>query len=270
MNIIRSDYRENLGLILRWLVVFWGLSILNMIVIYILDSDSIQDFFIRNLLDSDSKILKIFLPFGTNSLLERYMNFNNILLLMFICLIFLSINVGLKSLAKEQGLGSIDYLYLGFINRTDLYFYKIIASMISIISFVLIAYLSSSLVYSLIFITSMEEMIYESIHKLILIFFTSSCLASITTMISAFLNNLSKRGVIVFALNILIIGAYLIYVLEIESNFFIRSMPLNNLINFVIDGEFIVYICQLLVYIILILVSSFVGISHYNKKDLII
>lgn len=269
MTTIRNEYSENIATKFKWILIFVGLFLINIISVYIVNTDSINSMFSKAIMGTDHILVDLIFPLGPEVIMSPTENFLYIIHILNFCTIFFALDISLKSLAKEQARGSIEYTYMGGISRSDFYLHKLFACILSFISFMVLSTIIGSLVYSIIFGLSLADLILQIIPELILVFFTSLLICSFGVFVSSLMNSLRFVSLIKLLVFVGICISYFFYIRSDMASLIFAFMHLNSLLYFTTGGDFAFYIIKLVIYLVLVIILSYIGITHYNKKDLI-
>lgn len=269
--ILTNEYKSNIGRQITWFI-FILIMITMLILAYpIINDPSVQPIVENNLENIPEMIKNSIFPFGVEAFGNLELYYDSLLIFVTIMICIYSLNIGLNSVAKEQGFGTIEYLYINPISRNDILFNKYIANLISIFVLVVLIFLSSGYVFSYVSEVDFIEVLRNNFIKFLIIFSEGILMLSLGTMISTF----SKRTAGLSLISTLMIFGLLVLNILISLEF-INVGPIKTLIPFrtlqeldlsnIVNTVLIILISKVLISALLMIL----GMITYNNKDLII
>lgn len=270
MSTLINEYKFNIGKQITWFVFLIIIVAMFMLAFPIVNDPSVQPIVESNLRDIPANIKDVIFPVGIEAFGNLRLYFKTILVFISVMVSIYSLNIGLSSLAREQGYGTIEYVYINPITRTEILTYKFVANLLNLIFLVLLLLLSTSYAYSYVGELDLMEVIQSQIRNFVVIFFQGLLFLSLGTMISAFAKRTSGLGGIgsliilaILILNILISSK----MIDIPGHIFIPLRTLQETYDFDITRLSMALLIGSLVPSIAFLL---IGNLYYDRKDLIV
>lgn len=270
MLLIISEYKSNFSKQTTWYVLTTILVVMLLFAFPIINDPSIQPILESNFNDIPNSIKNVIFPFETSSLYNLRLYFNNLLLLVSFIVSIYGLNIGLNSLAKEQGYGTIDYLFINPITRGEIVLYKFIANLFNLLFLVILLFLSSCYAYSYIGEVDFINIMIEKSISFIVIFTQGMFFLSLGTMVSAFakrtssLNGVGSLIIITFLILNILISSKILYVP------FKEFIPLRTLQETIDYNQSLLLVSVAISHIVPTIVFYIIGNVYYERKDLII
>ncbi len=274
MSIFSNEFNYNTNKMIAWFVVIILLTSMFLFAFPILTDPTIQPFIYNNINRIPEKLTSILLPFGPDTFNNIDSFFNTIMLFTQFLLSIFALSLGLISVAREQGFGTIDLLYINPVSRKEIVIKKFIANIILL----LIINILIDIIATFIYIYLSESQIMDSINNnLILyisIFLETILFLSIGTMISC----LSRRTAYMGLIGLIIVAGFLALYVSISTNILpinnssIRALiPYNTTIEVLKNTDLILNIVILsLSKLVPAIIFLILGKLYYNRKDLIV
>lgn len=269
--ILTNEYKSNIGRQLTWFIFLVIMTSLFLLAFPIVNDPSVAPIVLNNLDLIPTNISNVIFPYGIEAFSDFEIYFDTILIFIQLIICIFAVNIGLNSLAKEQGFGTIDYLYINPVSRNQILFSKFLGNLLSILVLLILTLIFSTFIYSYISELNFIDVLTTNLIKFAVIFLESILFLSFGTMISAFSKRVS--GLTGFA-TLLIFGLLVlntIISLEIFDLGIINSLiPLRTLqeidLNNAVNVLLILFISKIAISILFIIISS----VTYNRKDLIV
>lgn len=235
----------------------------------------IKDPSIKTIVDSTvssmpDSFIRVIFPFGVEAFNEIKMYSDSIHVGINIIVSIFALSLGLYSTAKEQGEGTIEYIYINPVSRSEIYFYKFFANLLNLIILCLLLWGATSFIYSYIGELEFMDILKESVDSYILILGTGFLFLALGTFISA----MNKSTMNMSLLNLLIILLVLVInivislgVLNLQNLDFI---PFSNYVELINDGIVNIGIKLLIFNVVPGILLLLLGYIIYDKKDLTI
>ncbi len=270
MSILINEYKSNFGKQITWFVFLLIIVSMFMLAFPIINDPSVQPIVESNLRSIPSQITQVLFPLGIESFNNLRLYFRTILIFISLMVSIFSLNIGLASLAKEQGYGTIEYIYINPVTRSEIMVSKFIANLINLIILVIILLLATSYAYSYVGELDLMDSIRSQIRNFIVIFFQGLLFLSIGTMISSFAKRTSGLGGIgtLIILGLLILNVLIsAQMIDIPLHWLIPLRNLQETFDFettrlgvsILLGSFVPSLIFLLI-----------GNINYDRKDLLI
>lgn len=266
-----NEYKGNLGKSFTWFVFLLIIISMFLLAFPIINDPSVGPIVVNNLDLIPESITDVVFPYGLEIFEDYELYFKSILVFVQFIVVVFALNIGLMSLAKEQGFGTIDYLYINPISRTDILVSKYIANLIHVISFSIISFLIGIFIFTYISEVDFLSTIKGYIVELVIVIFEGIMFLSLGTMISALskrisgLNSLATIIMLVVLLINIVLSLELINIGPLSSLIPLRTLQQTNptdLVTTLIN----LGVGKLLPSILFIVIAYI----SYNKKDLTI
>lgn len=270
MRVMMNEYKSNLGKQLTWLLFIVILGIMILLAFPIINDPSVEPIVKTNLDIIPDKLSNVLFPLGTDAFSSIDLYFKTILVGINLMFGIYSLNIGMNSLAKEQGYGTIEYLYINPITRGEIFTSKFIGDVLNILILNILILLAMSYGYSYILETDFLNLMMDQISYFIIIFLNGLMFLSLGFMISAFANRTSGLG----GISAFIIIAFLVLNILISAN--IVNIPLVEFVPFRTLQETFYLEFEKLGLVLLIskilptIVFLIIGSLYYDRKDLVV
>lgn len=269
--ILTSEYKSNLGKQITWLIFLIIMTTMFLLAFPIFNDPTVQPIVENNLNNIPKSISNAIFPFGIESFTDISLYFDSILLFIQLMISIYSLNIGLMSLAKEQGFGTIEYLYINPVSRSEIILKKFIGNLFNILILVILSCLIANYAYSYIDKVDFIESVKTNMIKYIIIFLEGFLFLSIGTMISSFAKRTSNLGAILFfVISTVIVINILASLGKIGSPLLNVFFPLRLLQDLNLNDLAKVIIVLIIGKIIIGLFFYIIGHIHYNRKDFIV
>lgn len=270
MSIFYEEYKSNLIRKYTWILLIVILAFMILLAFPIINDPSVQPILEKNIVLVPQGLQNILLPFGTETLTNLNLYFKTIVSHMNLLVCIYALTIGLLSVAKEQGYGTIEYIYNNPISRSSIITFKLIANIISNFTFILILALSSVFIMTYLNDIDFTDGIFTYYNGFIILFFNSIMFTSLGMLISSFNSRTRHLSYINFLVVFLLILVNILYVFNILSIPFISYIPFVDIINLfdldIINLLVIIGATKVIPTIIFIVLTYLV----YGKKDLVI
>ncbi|NLD16000.1 MAG: ABC transporter permease subunit [Tissierellia bacterium] len=270
MSILINEYKVNFGKQITWFVFLVIIVTMFLLAFPIINDPSVQPIVETNLNDMPETIKNVIFPLGVEAFSNLRLYYNTLLIFISLMVSIFALNIGLGSLAREQGFGTIEYIYINPISRGEILLYKLIANISNLLILVVALLLATSYAYSYVGDVSFIETIRSQVNDFITIFLQGFLFLSLGIMISSFSKRTTGLGgvgtIIILALlllNVLVSGK----MINIPLHEFIPLRTLQETYNYDVSRLVISWLIGSLIPSILFLL---IGNVNYERKDLII
>ncbi len=270
MSILINEYKINFGKQITWFVFLVIIVTMFLLAFPIINDPSVQPIVESNLKDIPETIKNVICPLWIEAFNNLRLYYNTILIFVSFMVSVFALNIGLGSLAREQGFGTIEYIYINPISRGEILVYKFIANVLNLLFLLIALFIAITYAYSYVGDVDFIETMRSQINNFITIFVQGFLFLSLGTMISSFSKRTTGLGgistIIILALlllNILISGK----MISIPGHEFIPLRTLQETYNYDISRLFISWLIGSLIPSIVFLL---IGNINYERKDLII
>lgn len=269
--ILINEYKYNISRQITWFIFLLIMITMFLFAFPIINDPSVQPIVENNLENLPDAITNIIFPFGIAAFTDFALYYDSMLVFVIVMISIFALNIGLNSVAREQGLGTIEYLYINPISRNDILLSKYVANILSLLILILAIYLSSSYVYYYVGEYNFIEVLGNNFMKFVIAFMEGLLLLSIGTMISSF----SKRTVGLSLIATLIIFGLLILNMLISIEFinldFINSViPFRTFQELNLSNLGNVFLNLVVSKVAVSAIFIIIGVITYKNKDLII
>lgn len=259
LNITKFNLKVNRSNIIGWLIAIFSIMFLYMILFpYVKDIGAAK----MEMLPED--MLKLF---GLNSLSDMYNFINYFGMIFMIILVAISIysaTFSAKLICKEEYNKSIEFLNSLNVNRSEIYYSKVLTAFISV-TFVLFGAFSSSLIAGL--INGGSTFILSDFITIVKI---SSISAYIYLSVSFLISGITSKINVSSASSIVVLVSYMIGYLGVllDKKWIMYFSPFDtlNATNVLSISNNTMYV--LLIYFVIIVTSILLGNKFYKKRDL--
>lgn len=270
MKVLINEYKSNISKQLTWFLFIVILGIMVLLAFPIINDPSVEPIVKTNLEHIPTNVSNVIFPLGKEAFSSIELYFKTILVGVSFMFGIYSLNIGLDSLAKEQGYGTIEYLYINPITRGEILTSKFIGNVLNLLILAALLLVAMSYGYAYVIDTDFVSLMTNQVSHFIIIFFNGLLFLSLGTMISAFSNRTSGLG----GISAFIIIAFLVLNILISAN--IVQIPLVEFVPFRTLQE--TYSFEYNKIIMTLLISKiipsiiFIAISYiyYDRKDLVI
>lgn len=272
MSIFNNEYSSNIGKQLTWIIFLLVMTVMLMLAFPIINDPSVSPIIINTISNIPESVINVFFSNGLITFENLPIYFDSILIFIQFMVCIFAFNIGSISLAKEQGFGTIDYMYINPVTRNEIVIKKTLANILSLLFLTIIMFLISTYAYSYVaeidFISSLKEYFL----KFTVIFLEGLLFLSLGVLISSFAKKtvgLSYISTIIFvlvlALNILISIKIVKIPVFLEGIIPLRTLQILNF-NDLFQYSLMLIVSKILPTIIFITIA----LLNYNRKDLIV
>ncbi|MDO5725949.1 MAG: ABC transporter permease subunit [Tissierellia bacterium] len=257
-------------------MIIWLLVMIILLGVFLAIYPTFQKEEMKVILDNGVEALPetvkdIILPQGVDGLHNIYEYSANILMLLSFFIAIFAISTALNSVSREQGFGTIDYLYSNPISRTEIIISKFLAIIINYLVFILLMF--GALIGMIMFLEKQSDImgIFLNLSDIVIGFLVFGFVfISIGFLISSILKTTRANSTIAFLIVLIsIILPVLRYfkivkVSETISNM-VSPLTVYNPINIINTG---LAIKTTIIYLIFGIVALILSLIIYNNKDL--
>lgn len=272
MSIFNREFSSNLGKQFTWIVFLIIISVITMLAYPIITDNSVSPIILDSLTKIPNLVNKILFPFGLDVFDNVKLYFTSSLIFVQFMICIFSLNIGMMSLAKEQGFGTIDYLYINPVSRTEIFLDKFLANALNLFFLVVITCLTSVYIYSYVSEINYLDAIMDYIFTYIVMFIDGLLFLAIGTFISSLSKRTASLGYIATFIFIIILVLNLLVTIEVfnTSPFIEGLIPLRSIRVINEYSQNLLYIVLIVGKLIPAVIFSILGIIIYNKKDLLV
>lgn len=272
MSIFSREFSSNLGKQFTWVIFLIIISVMTMLAYPIITDNSVSPIIIDSLTKLPESVNKIILPFGLEIFDNVELYFTSTLIFAQFMICIFSLNIGLMSLAKEQGFGTIDYLYINPVSRSEIFFDKLLANAINLFFLVAITALTSVYIYSYVAEINYINALMDYLFTFIVIFADGLLFLALGTFISSLCKRTANIGYIAsFVFIILLILNLLVTISVFNTSPFVQGLiPLRSIRVLNEYSQNLIYTVLLVGKLLPAVIFSILGILIYNKKDLVV
>ena len=270
LNILSQEYKNNITKQLTWLIMILIIYGMILFAFPIIKDPSIKTIVDTTINTLPETLIKIVFPFGTEALSDIKMYSVSLHVGINILVSIFALGLGLYSTAKEQGEGTIEYLYINPISRGEIYFNKFIANFLNLA--ILIALLLGATAYIQAYIAELNfvNVLKDSINSYIIILGTGFLFLSLGTFISAMNKNTINMSLINLLIILMILIVNVIITMGILSLPSLEFVPYRSFVELVNNNIPNIGIKTAIFNIVPGLILVLLGFFIYDKKDLTI
>lgn len=270
MNILSQEYKSNITKQLTWLIMIVIIFGMVMFAFPIIKDPSIKTIVDTTLDTLPETLVDIVFPFGVEALNSIKMYSDSIHVGINILVSIFALSLGLYSTAKEQGEGTIEYLYINPISRADIYLDKFFANLFNLIVLSGLLWGATSFIYSYIGELDFIDILKESINSYIIIMGTGFLFLSLGTFISAMNKSTMNMSLINLLIILLVLIVNVVITLGVITLPNMEFIPYRSFVEMV-NNDLVTLSIKTAIYtlvpgILLLIVGYFI----YDKKDLTI
>lgn len=252
LKVIKKEYCTHWSSKYIWLIIYSLLASLYFLFIPLTSNENILNV-VQAINLYNNSFISVLIPCGLDSIENTPVFIKNILFLLYGVSGLYSLNLGIHSVSKDINSGIMRFYYSNCISRDEIYFAKLLSSLINIISLNIILFLITCSSYSYFFKLNYMELVIKNINFVVCSIILSGCVY----LIGQFVSILIKNNRICQTLGIIgsIIYIYFDLVIRVKISGHNTNLPLFK-ISKISNSSIILTLSIIIISIILALVNS--------------
>lgn len=270
MSIFNREFSSNLGKQITWIIFLIIVSVMTMLAYPIITDPSVSPIIIDSFTKLPDQVTNVLFPYGLEVFdnIELYYSSQLIFNQFMICVF--ALNIGLMSLAKEQGFGTIDYLYINPVSRTEILVNKLLANFLNLLFLVIITFVTSTYIYSYVAELDFVSTLKDFAFVYAIIFVEGLLFLAFGSFVSSFFKRTASLGYVSTFVFIIVLALNLLLTLKIlQTSSFVEGLvplrPIKYIDQYSMNS---LYMIEVLGKILPSIIFTILGALVYNNKDL--